>query len=784
MKQPARRSSIADWALAALSWSGRSVRLSLLGRQHRLAAWLVAASLVTGACDAAEPAAELLCDQVPYDEIELTAESGGAVLKVEPFDFESNRQLEPDDEIEIRLLGRPEARYRLARQHIARVTSFAERVLAEARQLANEQRYAEAERDFRFLSSHAAGLAELPAALEDFAWRRAQDALVGASPERSLVLLQEVWRISPQKPGLSQAYRQATDLLVERWAREEKWRAVRRLVEQFRSRFPREERDAVSHWAKLLASAAEQHMEAARQALAASDVVAAAEQLRVALQCRPNLAPPKTLLAQVLAEHPVVWVGVQQLGQDPLDWWSERRHDTLLARRLVRPSLDDGELHSPFGQLSTSDKGRRVEFLADPSSGDAAADGSALLAELATRLGAAATGGTPAFCPDWADSLVSLGMPASNRLVVEFRRPPLHLAAWLRLPALGPNVGERAADTRQSLGSYRAGAQTDGKVIYRYAGRAARGAQPEQIVERSYAGGEAMLQALAANQIDLAERVGPWELPRWGTTPGISMIPYRQPTLHLLVIKTNEPRVKERDLCRGLSCAIDRDAILRSDLLAGRPVAGCTTIDSPFGDSAGRSSGARAGASAPRLAKYNPELGRALLQQALRSSQAPGSRQSRPLRIGLAATAGEAARRGAAAIVRQLVALDVAAEIVSEPASAATQADFEFVEFVFDEPTVDVQALVNRGGLWLKPSAEAERLLRQIAEATSLDDARVGLDDLAGELRSVGAVVPLWQIVEYVAVHSSLSGVGERPGTLYERIQDWRIAGRPEEIAP
>jgi len=53
---------------------------------------------------------------------------------------------------------------------------------------------------------------------------------------------------------------------------------------------------------------------------------------------------------------------------------------------------------------------------------------------------------------------------------------------------------------------------------------------------------------------------------------------------------------------------------------------------------------------------------------------------------------------------------------------------------------------------------------------------RVAYDDVS--------VVPLWQLTEYVAYHKSLRGVGARPATLYQRVEQWQGGLRLPPEAP
>ena len=732
---------------------------------------------------ASDDSGSLLCEQPPYDEIRLTAENGGGLLKVAPLELAERRAPDapdPADEIEIRLSDRPDKQYRLAWRHVESIRFFEERVLAEAQQLTDQRRFEDAQRDFRWLVEHNCQLTDFRQALEEFAWRRAEDSLTAKSPEQTLPLLEEVWRINPAREGLGRAFQQPTNQLFERYLREGKWRAARRLVDQFRSRFPQGNRETIERWSKLLARASELRLKAARESLERADFVAAFEQTRHALECQVDSIAARELRAQLLTDHPVVRVGVVAPNDDASDAWSEQRIDSLLYPRLVEPSAPrDDALQSRFGKWIVRQDGRRCELLMENVDNRIAANG-AMGAALVRALSRATDQRSSTYDARWADSLLAIGMPAMDRLAIEFREPRPWPAAWLRIPRLATDGEKIASAVNLVATAYRPTNQTVKECHFQWTDVSPRGDQPELIVERCFPTSMAALQALAANDVDVVDRVTPWELWRASLLLGASLARYRQPTIHLLVATSTDDA--SRDLRRGLANAIDRDAILRDEILAGNKQSGCHLLASPFWDSAGSSDVSDAKPN-PTAAGQDLNLGRAVVARALRISDPSRRSGPRSLRIGALPSIGETARRASAAIGRQLTTAGILCELATvDPATAKDLVDFVYVEARLDEPAVDLPRLFAPSGP-LPHTPQSKTIVRSLLRCGNRSEAERLLRELDRELYESGAVIPLWQLDEFAVADVSLRGVGEPPTSLYDNIRNWRLGTRNEEEA-
>jgi hypothetical protein len=64
--------------------------------------------------------------------------------------------------------------------------------------------------------------------------------------------------------------------------------------------------------------------------------------------------------------------------------------------------------------------------------------------------------------------------------------------------------------------------------------------------------------------------------------------------------------------------------------------------------------------------------------------------------------------------------------------------------------------------------------LRQLDEAIDWKQVREDLHAVHRISYDDAAIIPLWQLIEYFAYHDSLKGVGARPVSLYQNVEQWR----------
>jgi hypothetical protein len=139
--------------------------------------------------------------------------------------------------------------------------------------------------------------------------------------------------------------------------------------------------------------------------------------------------------------------------------------------------------------------------------------------------------------------------------------------------------------------------------------------------------------------------------------------------------------------------------------------------------------------------------------------------------------ADEVARLACRAIARQLALIKIPVKLVAlEPGAPQLPDDYDlaYVELQVWEPLVDAERLFGPGGLVSGNSLHVESALERLRLATDWNQARETLWELHALSADDAALIPLWQLTEHCAYRRELSGIGPRPATLYQDVENWR----------
>ena len=298
--------------------------------------------------------------------------------------------------------------------------------------------------------------------------------------------------------------------------------------------------------------------------------------------------------------------------------------------------------------------------------------------------------------------------------------------------------------------------------------------QPQEIVQRRFPDAAAAATALRRGEIDLVDRLAPWQVKSLAADPELVVQPYALPRLHCLIPNLRRPLGASRTFRRALVYGLDRQAIL-AELLWGDRRPDCTVLHGPFpeGDSADAPLGY---ASDPELKPwpYDPRLALALAEAGRREAAAP----SHALVLGF--PRGEIARTACAAIRRQLAAIDVAVDLKeidpARMAAAASEVDLLYVNLALWEPVVDAPRVLGEEGLAGGCSAAMSQALGQLAAATRWSDAVARLHRIDRIAHDEVAVVPLWQLTDCFAYRKGFEGINPKTLSLYQDVEQWKPA--------
>ena len=142
----------------------------------------------------------------------------------------------------------------------------------------------------------------------------------------------------------------------------------------------------------------------------------------------------------------------------------------------------------------------------------------------------------------------------------------------------------------------------------------------------------------------------------------------------------------------------------------------------------------------------------------------------------------EAARLASQAIAAELAIIGVTIELRELPPSGDPgDYDLLYVEAALWEPAVDAARVLSAEGLARSPDPFVGLALRGLYQATNWQDVSGRLKALHNDAYNELPVIPLWQLVDHYAYRRDIRGIGDRPVSLYQNIEQWRV---PPRILP
>jgi ABC-type oligopeptide transport system substrate-binding subunit len=158
----------------------------------------------------------------------------------------------------------------------------------------------------------------------------------------------------------------------------------------------------------------------------------------------------------------------------------------------------------------------------------------------------------------------------------------------------------------------------------------------------------------------------------------------------------------------------------------------------------------------------------------------PSEAASEPIQLTLVYPPSEIARRAVRAMQQQLLLNEMGISLQLREGSTADQLpaeswDVQYIEWPAMEPVIDAARLLGQGGVAQIVNSGIKPTLERLAQSATMADAQSVLHELHRLAHSECLVIPLWQLDEFFLYHKSLTGVGTRPTTLYQSIEDWKM---------
>ncbi|MCE9528896.1 MAG: hypothetical protein K8R36_22855 [Planctomycetales bacterium] len=713
--------------------------------------------------------------QSPFDEVTLDENNNSAVLKVQPLNLLGRKVPAPADrkgDLEIELVEQAGQRFAVAWGAVVKVRLFEELVLAEANERVQQGRFDEAYPYFRFLEAKTPPVAGLKDAIETCLWTQIGTSFKAGRQDEAMALLAELSGRNPQRTGLPKAYERVSLELAKSRIAEGNYRAARKILGNLGDRYPDTKATSVAESETMLKEKAAALLAQSKADLAAGKLREAHEAAGKMLEIWPTIEDGKQLAAEVHQKFPLLSVGViSPLAAAPLkssDDWATVRSGPLLGRPIAEPTGVEGAgtYTSSFGEISrTKGKGNQLALKLkeglkwqDPPRNLSSQD-------IIRSLFAAATPNAPGFDEPFSKVLAGVDVGADREVRVEFLHAQLRGEAWLNRPLPGYGPYKLATATPQQVSYLR-------QVAY-FNGEAAAGVQPAEIIERTYLDSATAIQALRRGEVNMVDRISPWDLRRISSGEEFTVEPYASPRVSVLVPNPRRPLLANRTLRRAVLFAIDRESILRRGLLTGQSIAGCEVVSGPFPKPANKEDFQGGGYNEQvEVRPYDPAVASVLVATALQETAVPPSTS-----VTLAFPAEPISRIACESIARQLELVGLQVKLKEIPAGQTAGEDYDllYMELVMQEPLVDAWRLLGPGGTTGQCSSAMLLALRSLEGAKDVKQAELRLEEVHRIAAAELPVIPLWQMVNHFAYHKSVKGVPQRPRHLYQDIEHWQV---------
>ncbi len=789
-------------------------------RWHQWPTWLrVSLAVVAAWCTAAGWNAHLvaadsqlpLYNQSPFDAIVLNEENGGTVYRVLPLretNPDLDRKTRPEDVIRFRPVNDPDKLLQVRRSAIERIEFFEQRLLQEARKLIQAKKFDEAFQYLIFLHDNYPQLTETESIRRELLMAEAQELYQTGVWERSLMLWSELYDATPDRErtvlrGLARVLQR----MFQRHVEQDDYESARRLYDRSLARYGSDMNPLFTRWQAALEQRSSQLLAEAREKLQSNQLRDAYLASRRVSRIWPDLEGAAELISLTATRYPLLSVGVSQTAPTNPGFrhlryqWSGRRAIRLHHRLLMEPvgvSSEGSRYLSPVGTASISEDGLSLSFrIAEPIwqiHRFTAVD-------LAQLLTAATKPNDDRYRPLWRVHLRQLVVDDLANIHAELNRPHLRIESILDLPLDG--TGDTSSNSTAEISSAE---QIDGtsdiwspyqladpseserRMVANLQYVLAQPGQIREIVEQRFPSSGQMVDALRSGRVDMVDRLFPADVWRIRDEADLEIRRYRIPSVHVLVPNTAHPFPANRGFRRAILYAIDREKILRRDLLGGQRLAGCQTLSGPFPVGFDRDDPIGY-ASDPQLdpRPFDPRHARTLIQLAEIELRAVAEKAKRPLptlqEIVLAHPNGEIARVACREIVDDLALLGIVCRLRPLPDGEYYPADddwdFLYSDYVMTEPLTDAYRLLALDGFARCPSAHLNLALRQLQQADSWTAAGQKLRTVHQLCFDDTSIVPLWQLADHFAFRKGIQGIPSDPLTTYQEIEQWKLLPIP-----
>jgi len=755
-----------------------------------------------------------LLDQEPYDLVTLDETNKNVQLKVYQVLFPGGRppaRPNPAEKVKFRLI-KDDKEYEVAWRNILRYEQFDVLLLKEAERLRDAPTTGTAaeklasqrqnlDESFEYYLKLQTGYPTVPGlarSLNQYLYLDAANLTQNKNYPAALGVLEQLYerdmnfKYTPTARSVMSVMGTLLNVILERYEKAKDFGSMRQIITRVAKKYGSERPPAIDAKARVLATMAAGKRDEARKLVEAKEYHAAIKASKDMMEIWPHVPGAQELNDWIVEQFPQVNVGVTQPAvvhnAQRLENWGARRTGMLIHRTLVEfkgAGNEGGQYALSLGSLQRSDDYRRLTLNLKQFSNE---DDTLITGyQVARRLLDLANPNSPNYSAAWGGVMRAANVKDVMQVDVELRQPHVLPESLLRIP-LEP-VKDDAAPSGNGL--FKVAKREDDRVHFQVKGFEP-GQRLAEIVERTFEDTQFAMSALRRGDVDVVDRLFPADAARLSADlepdDDIAIEQYALPTIHMLLISSDNPFLAHRDFRRALIYAIDRKFILEKELLGGREIPGCQLISGPFAAGVGdRDPLAYAYDTTITPLSHFPRLAKLLMVVSQGEVELMAEKKSEPkpvlTKLVLGHPAYESARLASQAIVNQLKILDVEIELKQFPPGITrdpdNKVDLTYAEVAIWEPLVDARRLLGLEELRGIDSPYIKHALRTLDAAQTWGDVRDRLLDLHRTAHNEAAVIPLWQMVDSFAYRKQLRnivGTDGPPVWLYQNIGQWRLS--------
>ncbi|MFN5102146.1 MAG: ABC transporter substrate-binding protein [Planctomycetota bacterium] len=732
-----------------------------------------------------------LMDEEPFDVVTLKPEATGRSVKIAPLEFENRRiptNVKETDKFQVTILLFPTRRYEVQWKDIGKIWLYEQMILARAKKLVDDKNFGEAFEHLNFLFVNYPQTPGLQVLRQEFLYKSAEEMSRQNRLAHTMAVLEELQKSFPncQKERVRGLITDVSGQLIESYFQKKDLSSARTMINRLAKQYQDDPLPVVEQWKGKFLDLANEYKAKALEYREKKDYLAARREATKMLDIEPQIEGGKELLRELLKEYPIVRVGVFQTADKPdtaaIANWPAFRSGQLISRPLFEfrsTGPEGGQYRFSLGSFLQSDDRLELEMTIQ-NPGQAGIPTSLDLSQSFLRR---ATIGKDEYVPGWAAIFDSVSVAGPEKLKMRFRRPHVLPQAFLQWPI------EAIGDGNLPVGVLYKPKSKDGNTQRFEWAPSNKGAdfQPMEIHEILYEDPSKAINDLLRGEIEAIDRLFPADARKLQASivsKTINVESYALPTVHMLVPRTSNPYLDDREFRRALLYAINREGILKGEILGGADAEQSRVISGPFprGVTENDPIAYAYNTSVDNLA-YDPRLAKVLMLITNSKLKMQYEKRKEPLppipKMTLGVPNYEAARVAGQAIVEQWKLIGVQADLavldkVPEPGEMPN-IDILYLTASIWEPATDAERLFGIGGPAQSNNQFIVQVLSGLSASRNWREVRQSCQDLHALVAAHLPVLPLWQVGESFAYRGEISGVTKKPLGLYQDLQKWRV---------